>query len=107
MATATLQIDQTIFQLLEAKATAQGVSPDVFLRRLLERENGTASSPPAIHAEPATSPLTPYQIAKAKGLLGAVDSSVPAPDSPPIHTEFGQHLLEEYEKQLEELTQPH
>ena len=107
MATATLQIDQTIFQLLEAKATAQGVSPDVFLRRLLERENGTSGYPQASHAETAAPQRTPYQIAKTKGLLGAVDSSASDPDSPPIHTEFGQHLLEEYEKQLEELTKPH
>ena len=107
MTTATLEIDQTILQILEAKATAQGVSPDVFLRRLLEGENGTASYPQTLHAEPATPQLTPYQIAKAKGLLGAVDSSILNPDSPSIHTEFGQHLLEEYEKQLEELTKPH
>ncbi len=97
MATATLQIDQTILQLLEAKATAQGVSPDVFLWQLLEGENGTASYPQAIHAEPATPQLTPYQIAKAKGLLGAVDSSIHDPDSPPIHTEFGTYLAKKHE----------
>ena len=99
MATATLEIDQTILQILQAKATAQGVAPDVLLRRLLESENGTNNHTPPIHTEPAAPQLTPYQIATAKGLLGAVDSRIPNPDSPPIHTAFGQPLLAEHEKQ--------
>ncbi len=116
--TATLEIDQTVLQILKTKAKAEGLSPDAFLRKLLAGENGGASSchpeislaeasPVAISVAPAKPQLTPYQMATAKGLLGAVDSSVLNPDSPPIHTEFGQYLLEEYEKQLEELTKPH
>lgn len=34
-----------------------------------------------------------------KGLIGIIDSSIPDPDSPPIHTPFGQLLIEKFRKQ--------
>lgn len=107
LGTIKIEIEQTLLQGLLEKATARGLSLEAFLRQLIESENGVATHTPEIEAEPATPPLTPYQIAKAKGLLGAVDSSVLDPASPPIQTEFGRHLLEEYRKQLADFTQPH
>ena len=104
MATATLEIDQTILHALQAQASNQGLSLDALLRRIAENKNNEIAL--SYDTDLKVTPLTPYQIAKAKGLLGAVDSSVSNLDSPPIHTEFGQHLLEEYTKQLEELTKP-
>ena len=107
LGTIKIEIEQTLLQGLLEKATARGLSLEAFLRQLIESENGVATHTPGIKAEPATPTLTPYQIAQAKGLLGAVDSSVLDPASPAIQTEFGQHLLEEYRKQLADLTQPH
>ncbi len=43
MATATLEIDQTILQALQAQASNQGLSIDALLRRLAENGNGTES----------------------------------------------------------------
>jgi hypothetical protein len=107
MATATLELDSAVIQILRTKATAQGLSPEALLRKLLESENGVNDHSQTSYAKSEQPTLTPYQIAQAKGLLGAVDSSVPNPDSPPIDTEFGRHLLAEYEKQLDELVKPH
>ena len=99
MTTATLEIDQTLLQTLQAQANHQGVSIDALLRKFAEGGNGVIKSA-KIDIEPAKA-LTPYEL--IKDLLGSVDSSEPDADSMPIHTDFGQHLLEEYQQQLEDM----
>lgn len=106
------QIAPEIVQAIVAQATARGLSVNDYLRQLLGLNNGAGAG--STFAEACPEPpqkeevaLTPYQIAKAKGLLGAVKSGQGNPASPPLQTDFGQHLLEEYQKQLEELTQSH
>ncbi len=95
MATATLEIDQTLLQTLQAQASNLGLSVDALLRKFAENKNNELAL--SYDTEPKATQLTPYQIAKAKGLLGAVDSNVPNPDSPPIHTEFGEYLAKKHE----------
>ena len=96
---------------LQAIAASLQLSLDGYLEKFTElvslpqplEVNGHAPgmSPPNLE----TPQLTPYEL--AADLIGSVDSSVPDPDSPPIHTDFGQHLLEEHQKQLEKLRAAH
>ena len=82
---------------LQAIAASLQLSLDGYLERFTElvplpemyATNGQAPAPQ----------LTPYVLAAE--FIGSVDSSVPDPASPPIHTAFGQHLLEEHQNQSE------
>jgi hypothetical protein len=88
--TVTIEIDQAtavVLQMLQAKAAAQGIPLDVFLRQFAEGENGAATY--TIQSE--TAQLAPDELGKdsidsketigerleRKGLLGTIDSSEP------------------------------
>ena len=96
---------------LQAIAASLQLSLDGYLEKVTElmslpqtlEVNGQApgTNPPSLE----TPQLTPYEL--AADLIGSVDSSVPDPASPPIHTAFGQHLLEEHQHHLEKLRAAH
>lgn len=72
---------------LQQRAEAQGKTLDAFLRELVEaRENRAQTA------------VTPYEL--VADLIGAVDSSIPDPTSPPRHTTFGAHLLEKHHQEI-------
>ena len=50
MSTATLEIDQTLLQTLQAQASHQGLSIDALLRKLTENGNGTENYPLKVQA---------------------------------------------------------
>jgi hypothetical protein len=92
------QIAPDTAQAIIALASTHGQSVNDYLRSLL----GLNGSPPAkldSDNEQDEKPLAEL----LEGLTGVVDSSVPDPDSPPRHTDFGQHLLEKHRKQIENL----
>ncbi len=103
MTTTTLEIDQAVLQLLQAQANAQGLSVAALLRKLAENGDGTPAPANGVLASPETEQETIGERLERKGLLGMIDSSQPRPDSPPHHTDFGQHPLEKHEQQLEDL----
>ncbi len=89
---------------LQAIAASLQLSLDGYLEKVTELfplpktvvANGQAHVP-----ETETRQLTPYEL--AADVIGSSDSSVVNPASPPIHTAFGQHLLEEHQQHLEQL----
>ncbi len=95
--TVTIELDQATATILKAKAAIQGLSLDALLRHFAEGVNGTVTPT----SESETPQLTPYEL--AKDLIDSIDSSVPDHNSPPIYSDFGQHLLEEYTEQVEKL----
>lgn len=100
MAIATLEIDQSLLQLLQAQANTQGLSIEALLRRLAENGNGLPTPANGVLANSEDEQETLGERLERKGLLGIVDSSQPRSDLPPHHTDFGQHLLEKHEQQL-------
>lgn len=78
------QIAPEIIQALIAQADANGLTVNDYLARLLGLANGYD------HEKSETHTLTPYEL--IEDLIGAVDSSLPDPSSPPMHTEFGDYL---------------
>jgi hypothetical protein len=101
MATATLEIDQTILQALQTQASNQGLSIDALLRKLTENGNGTENHLLNIYAvaqEPDTQETIGERLER-KGLIGMIDSSQPRPDSPPNKSAIGDILAEKYRQQ--------
>ncbi len=98
MATATLEIDQTLLQSLQAQASNQGLSVDALLRKFAENGNQIDSFPQELHFDLATKP-TPYEL--VKDLIGSIDTSVPDsnPDSQPHHTPLGALVAEKLKSQ--------
>lgn len=74
---------------IQQKAEARGKTLDAFLRELIEESEAGGIAP------------APYELAKE--FIGAINSNMPDPSSPPIHTAFGQHLLEEHRRQVSKL----
>lgn len=87
---------------LQAIAAALQLSLDGYLEKVAELVPLPVT--PETNGQPAAA-KTPFELGQA--FIGAIDSSVPDPDSPPIHTAFGQHLLEEHRKQLEKFRDAH
>ncbi|MGH9843488.1 MAG: hypothetical protein ACREEM_32520 [Blastocatellia bacterium] len=87
----TIHVDAAsaaILGALQEKAEARGQTLDSLLRPLVEDEPNWQ---PEVEERPLAELL--------EGLIGAVDSSVADPSSPPHHTEFGRLLIEKFRKQ--------
>jgi hypothetical protein len=86
------QIAPEIIQALIAQANASGLTVNDYLAQLLGLTNGYDDG------EAETRALTPYEL--VEDLIGAVDSSIPDPTSPPRHTAFGAYLAEKHDKEV-------
>ena len=99
MATATLEIDNALLQVLQTAAKNQGLSLNGLLWKLTQ--NGLSVEPLALGVEATETEQqeTIGERLERKGLIGMIDSSQPRPDSLPNKTAFGEILAEKYRKQ--------
>ncbi len=89
----SIQVSEATYNALMEEIRLRGVSLEEWIR--LHLPNGRAEQDD--HAEEREETIGARL--ERKGLIGIIDSSKPDPDSPPIHTPFGQLLVEKYRKQ--------
>jgi len=87
--TQTIEISQEVYKALMAEVELRGMTIEEFLKSfLLQITNQIEQSDKTIGER-----------LERKGLIGSIDSSIPDPSSPPIHSPFGQLLIEKFRKQ--------
>ena len=99
MATATLEIDNALLQVLQTEASNQGLSLNGLLWKLTQNGLPVEPFPLGIDATETEPEETIGERLERKGLVGMIDSSVPTSDpyAQPRHTEFGAYLAKKHE----------